>query len=208
MKRILSVLVAIFGAVAAFAQTPEEIIARMEQVMDEHKDGGVYMIMEIKIPILGTASTQAWTYGEKAKMIISGKGASSTIYLDGKTQWTYDPAKNEIEIANQTKTSSASNPQDNTEMLSGITDGYDVTLKNQTADAWNFVCKKSKTNPDKDAPKSMNVSVSKKDYYPKSVNASVSGITITMRDFAFDVTEKDATFNQGDYPGAKVIDKR
>ena len=208
MKRILTLLVAVFGAVAALAQTPEEIIARMEQVMQEHKDGGAYMVMEIKIPILGTASTQAWTYGEKTKMIISGKGASSTIYLDGKTQWTYDPDKNEIEIANQTQTPSTSNPQDNAEMLSGITDGYDVTLKNQTADAWNIVCKKSKSNTNKDDPKTMDVSISKNTYYPKSLSTKVSGITITMRDFAFNVTEKDVTFNQIDYPGAKVIDKR
>lgn len=145
-------MIAVFAGVAAFAQTTEEIFARMEQAMQGQQDKGLYMVMEMKIPILGTAGTQAWVLGDKTKMIISGKGASSTIFLDGKTQWTYNPDKNEIEIANQTKTSTSSNPQDNTEMLTGI--------------------------------------------------------TITMRDFHFDVTEKDVTFNQSDYPNAKVIDKR
>lgn len=208
MKRIFSVLIAVFTGVAAFAQTTEEIFARMEQAMQGQQDKGLYMVMEMKIPILGTAGTQAWVLGDKTKMIISGKGASSTIFLDGKTQWTYNPDKNEIEIANQTKTSTSSNPQDNTEMLTGITDGYDITLKSETAEAWNFVCKKSKTNKNKDDPKSMDVSIAKNTYYPKSLSTKASGITITMRDFHFDVTEKDVTFNQSDYPNAKVIDKR
>ena len=207
MKRILSFLVAFFGAVAAFAQTPEEILARMEQVMESYKDKGLYMVLEMKIPIIGTASTQAWSLGDKSKMVVSSFDEKSIVYLDGKTQWTISPGKNEIEITNQTNTSN-SNPQGNTEMLSGVTDGYDVSLKNETSEVWNFVCKKSKSNKNKDDPKTMEVSVSKKNYQPTRLSAKASGITITMRDFAFDVTEKDVTFRQSDYPGATIVDKR
>ena len=93
-------------------------------------------------------------------------------------------------------------------MLSGVTDGYDVSLKNETSEVWNFVCKKSKSNKNKDDPKTMEVSVSKKNYQPTRLSAKASGITITMRDFAFDVTEKDVTFRQSYYPGATIVDKR
>ena len=75
-------MIAVFAGVAAFAQTTEEIFARMEQAMQGQQDKGLYMVMEMKIPILGTAGTQAWVLGDKTTMISSGKGASSTIFLD------------------------------------------------------------------------------------------------------------------------------
>ena len=54
----------------------------------------------------------------------------------------------------------------------------------------------------------MDLVVAKGTYMPISLSAKVSGITITMRDLDFNVTEKDVTFNQADYPGVKVVDER
>ena len=93
-------------------------------------------------------------------------------------------------------------------MFNDITDGYEVSIKKETADAWHILCKKTKSNPDKDAPKTMELVVRKETYYPVSLNAKLSGLTMTMRDIAFGVTEKQVTFDPKDYPDAKIVDKR
>ena len=46
------------------------------------------------------------------------------------------------------------------------------------------------------------------DYYPVSLSAKISGITMTMRDISFGVTEKQVTFNAADFPGIAIVDKR
>ena len=93
-------------------------------------------------------------------------------------------------------------------MFEDITDGYDVSISKQTADAWYISCKKSKSNKSKDDPKNMELVVSKKDYSPISLSASMSGVKMTMRDISFGVTESMVTFNPDKYPGVKIVDKR
>ncbi len=59
MKRIFALLSAFVFAVAAYAQTAEEIIARMDAAMDQvEKDSGFRMTMDLKIPLLGTTSAR------------------------------------------------------------------------------------------------------------------------------------------------------
>ena len=52
MRRFIALLCAFTLAVAAFAQTPREIIDRMEEVMGSLEVEGVVMTMDIKIPIV------------------------------------------------------------------------------------------------------------------------------------------------------------
>ena len=60
MKRILTFLAVMAFASTAFAQTAEEIIARMDEVMEQvGEENGLRMTMDLKIPILGTMSTLA-----------------------------------------------------------------------------------------------------------------------------------------------------
>ena len=69
MKRIFAVLTACLLAVAAYAQTAEEIIAKMEEVMGQvGEENGFRMTMDIKIPILGTMSSDAWSLGDKMRL--------------------------------------------------------------------------------------------------------------------------------------------
>ena len=93
-------------------------------------------------------------------------------------------------------------------MFSGIIEGYEIILKDETDDAWYLLCRKLRSNRDKDAPKSMDLVVAKGSYYPVSLRATVSGITLTMRDIAFGVSESMVTFNPSDYPGVKILDNR
>jgi outer membrane lipoprotein-sorting protein len=206
MKRLMTFLSAIVFVVVAFAQTPEEIIAKMEAELDKHEAEGIIMTIDMKIPIIGTMTTKAYTLGDKMRVEGSMMGVSLVTWTDGVTEWTWDSKKNEIEIKKE-------DPKKKTEeadaaMFSGITDGYDVTLKKETADAWYFLCKKSKTNTDKDDPKSMDLVVAKGTYYPVSLKAKLSGVTMTLRDVSFGVTEQQVTFNPKDYPTATIVDKR
>ena len=206
MKKITTILATLALALSAFAQTPEEIISRMEEEMDKHESEGVIMNVDIKIPILGTISSRTWTLGDKMRMEAKSMGKTIINWDDGTTSWTYNADKNELEIENS-KPSSSSDEGD-TEMFKGVTDGYDVSIKKETDDAWYIHCKKSKTNKEKDDPKNMDIVVAKGTYFPKSLSAKMSGVTLTMRDVVFGVKEEDVTFDQSKYSGATIVDKR
>ena len=208
MKRIIALFAACALAVTAFAQTADEIVAKMDEVMDGLTvEKGFRMTMDIKIPILGTMSTDAWVLGEKMRMEADIKGSKLITWQDGQTEWTYDSDKNTLTIENQDQTKK-SDEKENMEMFQGAAEGYDVSISKETADAWYIKCRKSKTNTNKDDPKTMELVVAKGTYYPMSLSATVDLVKVTMRNLAFNVTEDQVTFNQADYPTATVIDKR
>ena len=208
MKRILALLTACVLAVAAYAQTAEEIMAKMEEVMNQvGEDSGLRMTMDIKIPILGTMSSKAWSLGDKMRMEAEMMGKKIITWQDGKTEWTYDVEDNKITIENQDQTKK-SDEKENMEMFQNATEGYDVSIAKENATSWTIKCKKNRSNTNKDDPKNMEIVVAKGTYYPVSLSAKVDLVTVTMRDLGFNVTEKDVTFNKADYPGATIIDKR
>lgn len=208
MKKLLSIIAFIAFAGIAIAQTPEEIISRMEAEMAKHDEKeGLAMTMDMKIPILGTFSSRTYTLGDKYRIEITEDGKQSITWSDGKTDWTYSSEKNEIEIKKH-EVKEKTETEGDAKMFSGITDGYDVKLDKETSDSWQFLCKRSKSNPDKDAPKKMTLIVAKGTYMPISLSAKVSAITITMRDLSYGVTEEQVTFNPKNYPTATIVDKR
>ncbi|MBO4446825.1 MAG: hypothetical protein J5764_01725, partial [Bacteroidales bacterium] len=80
MKKILvSLAAALFIAGALMAQTPEEIIARMNQETDRFDTEGCSMVMDMTLPILGTYSSQMYLLGDKSKTVIKVKDAVSII---------------------------------------------------------------------------------------------------------------------------------
>lgn len=205
MKKVLiSIFATLLAATALFAQTPQEIIAKMDQETARFDKEGFVMVMEMKIPILGTFSSTLYTIGNKNKSITNVKGSTLITWTDGVTERVYDGEKNEITIKNATPSDAA----ESANTLNGITEGYDVKLKKETADAWYFVCTKSKNNTNKDDPKKMDLVVSKITYLPISHSTTVKGVTVTLRDFAIGVNEADLKFDASLYPTAKIIDKR
>jgi len=208
MKKLLSIIAFIAFAGVAIAQTPEDIISRMEAEMAKHDEKeGLAMTMDMKIPILGTFSSRTYTLGDKYRIEITEDGKQSITWSDGQTDWNYDSEKNEIEIKKH-EVKEKTETEGDAKMFSGITDGYDVKLDKETSDSWQFLCKRSKSNPDKDAPKKMTLIVAKGTYMPISLSAKVSAITITMRDLSYGVTEEQVTFNPKNYPTATIVDKR
>lgn len=204
MKKLFGIMVFIVFATVAVAQTPQEIISRMEAEMEKHEKDGVSMIVDVKIPILGTMTTHTYTLGDKMCFKVSMLGTEVISWVDGDTEWTYNSKDNEIEI----RKSEGTGEEGDMSMFIGITEGYDVSIDKETTQAWYLLCKKSKSNPDKDAPKKIDLVVAKRTYFPISLKTKVSNMTMTMRDISYGVTEKQVTFNPKDYPNATIIDKR
>ena len=205
LKKLFSIICFLGMAGVMVAQTPQEIISRMDAEMDKHDKEGLIMTVDAKVPILGTMTTKTYTLGDKARVEANMMGMDVITWTDGKTAWTYNSKKNEVEISKQ---KGSPESEGDAEMFNGITDGYDVTITKETAKAWELLCKKSKSNKDKDAPKKMELVVAKGTYMPVSLKTKISGIGITMRNISFGVTEKQVTFNANDYPGATIVDKR
>ena len=208
MKRILICIAALLASAAMLtAQSSEEIIARMDEEMNKADKMGLAVTMDIKIPIIGSTSARMYTLGEKNRTEMSIKDIKSTLWMDNTTMWTYTPSDNELVIENRTSTSDSQ--EDNLGLMKGITAGYDVNMTKETADAWYFDCKKSKTNTDKDDPKKMTLVVDKKTYLPKELTAKAKGVTISMKDAVLGVTESEVTYDSSKIPaGVTVTDKR
>ena len=208
MKRFFALLTALVLAGAAYAQTAEEIVAKMDAAMEQvSAENGFRMTMDIKIPILGTMSSDAWSLGDKMRLEAQMMGKKLVTWQDGQTEWTYDAGENTITIENQDKTKK-SDEKENMKMFQSATEGYDVSIAKETAESWTIKCKKNRFNTNKDDPKDMEIVIAKDTYYPMSLSAKVDLVTVTMRNLKFNVTEQEVTFNKADYPGATIIDKR
>ena len=205
MKKYICFFTCLALSVVAMAQTAEEILNKMDEIFSQHENDGVAMNVQTKIPILGTLTSKVYTLGDKTRMEARMLGADLIIWDDGVTEWTYNPKDNEVEIAH----SKASAEEDgDADMFKGVTDGYDVSIKKETAEAWYIHCKKSKKNTNKDDPKSMDIVVDKGTYHPISLSTKMKGATLTMSDLSFGVSEDQVTFDPKKYASAKVVDKR
>lgn len=207
MKRIFILAAALLVAASAFAQTPDEIISRMESVIAGKQKDGVVMTMDMKIPIVGTISSTSYILGEKLRVEAEMKGEKMVEIINEDTEWSYDSKSDQVTIDHRKK-SDDPDGQNEMDMFTGVTEGYDVTLSKETDDAWYLLGKKSRTNKNKDDPKTMDIVVAKATYYPLRLSAKMSGVTLTLRDISFGVPESLVTFNAADFPGAKIVDKR
>lgn len=208
MKKIIAVLCAAVLAMAAlFAQTPEEILEKMVTELNRGETEGLYMIMEMKIPILGSIPTKCYTKGEKMRLEVNIMDVKTVEISDGKTDWSYKSDSNELTITNS-GVSGSSDADDGAAMMGAVTEGYDCTLSKETDTAWYISCKKQKSNTNKDDPKKIDIVVSKKTYLPLNFSAKISGITMVIKDVAIGVSESKVAYNPTEFAGATVIDKR
>ena len=208
MKKLIAIISFIALATAAMAQTAEEIVSRMEAEMSKHNESeGFAMTMDIKIILIGTMSSRSYVLGDKMRIEANRDGKDFVTWSDGKTEWNYDSEKNEIEITNA-KPKEKTNTDGDTKLFKDITAGYDIKIDKETATEWHIRCKRSRSNPDKDAPKRMDLVVAKETYWPVSLSTSVTAASVTMRDISFGVTEEQVTFNPKEFPQASIVDKR
>ena len=210
MKKLACFVSLLLTAAAVLAQTPHQILTRMEEEMGKHQGEGMAITVDLKMPVLGTISTRTITCGEKMRMETSVRKNKVVVWSDGKTNWTYNAKTNEVEIKNSSRESKSKKKRgsDDAKMFTGIADGYDVSIQKETADAWYILCTKSKDNKDEDDPKTMDVVVTKGTFYPKSLSTKMSGMTMTLRDISYGITEEQVSFRPEDFPGVRIVDKR
>jgi outer membrane lipoprotein-sorting protein len=210
MKKLFSIITFIALTAVAIGQTPDEIVSRMEAELAKHnKSEGFAMTLDLKMIIIGTVSSRIYTLGDKTRLEGTIEGNEVITWKDGVTEWNYDSSKNEIEITNvEPKAESESESDDNMKLFSNVTEGYDVKIDKETPTEWHLRCKKSKSNPKKDDPKKMDLVVEKDTYWPVSLTASLKGVTMTIREITYGLTEEQVTFDPKAYPNAKIVDKR
>ncbi len=207
MKKFFLIVVALAAfASLGYAQTADEIVERMDKELKKGESVGTAVTFDIHIPIIGQVSSRIRTLGNRSRADIDAKGEKGIIWVVKDTSWSYSPKDNEIVIELGKKDNGSS--QQGNEMLSGITEGYNVSIVKETADSWQLRCDKAKGNKDKDDPAKMDLVVAKKTWLPVSLKAKYKGVTVTLRDFSLGVSRKEVTFNPSDYKGVKITDKR
>ena len=208
-KGFISIVTAFAFLAAAWGQSPEEIVSLMEKALEPGETRGISMLMDIKVPIIGTSKSSLYILGDKMRSETKLLGHQLITFSDGVTEWEYDTVNQEVTIENvKPSESSADASGSEADMFDGITEGYVVTLEKETADAWHLLCKKSKSNKDKDDPGKMNLVVSKKTHLPIRLTTKMKGIRLTLHDVVIGVDPALVTFRVEDYPDARIIDKR
>lgn len=203
---IVAILAVLVCGISAYAQTAEEIVQKMEDQLSRADKEGFTMDLNMKMPIVGLIKSHSSVAGDKMKVEISGADKSSTLWQDATTKWEYNPETKEVTVTKNEMVKKDENSDLST--FSDVTEGYDLSLSKETADAWYIACKRSKTNKDKDAPKKMDLCVSKATNLPIYLKMKKSILEISMENITIGVSEKSVTFNPADYPDATIVDKR
>lgn len=206
MKKLMSFVFSVAFAVVAFAQTPSEIISRMENEVNRHENDGVAMTIDLKVPVVGTMTSRSYVIGDKMRLDATMLGKTFISWSDGVTRWFYNGSNNEIEIESFDEEEETS--ENNLDTFIGIADGYDVSIDKETNSEWHLLFKKGKSNIDKDAPKKKTLVVAKGSYFPIRYETKMNGTRIIIYDITIGVTEEQVTFDPKKYPDAKYVDKR
>ena len=208
IKNIVAALAAVLICGSGlYAQTPEEIVGKMSKQMERAETEGLVMDLNMKLPVIGSITSHNLIRGDKMKVTVSGKGKKAVMWSDGTTRWEHDEEAGEITVQSQKQSDSK---KENSEMkaFDSLTEGYDLILEKETADAWYILCKKSKSNKDKDDPAKIDLAVSKATYLPIYLRMKQSVVSVSIEKVSIGVSEKSVTFNPAEYPNAKIIDKR
>ena len=203
MKRfIILIATALALATAASAQTAQEIVEKMEQQLALGDTEGIAYTFDMRIPLLGTASTRLSYRGDKSRMDINFKDDVKTVWRDKDTTWTYE--HNAVTVQIEPK----KDDDNDDKMRKGLTDGYKVSVKGETADTWQILCKKDKSNTDKDDPSKKTIFVSKKTFLPVNYPLKKGAFKMTVHDYATGISEEEVTFTPEKVKGATITDKR
>ena len=210
MRKILCTLIAFVWVTSALAQTGLEILNRMNERINSHDADGVSMFIDIKIPVLGTVTTKTLHLGDKTRMEIDVSGEKIITFLEDTIQWVYIPSKNEASKLGSTQKSNnpAADSGMNIGLFNDVAEGYDISIKSENLVKWELACKKKRSHPDKDAPKNITIEVRKETYHPLSFSSKIMGLTFTMRDFTFGVSEDQVVFNPDNFPGVRIVEQQ
>ncbi|MBO6248564.1 MAG: hypothetical protein J6N54_07125, partial [Bacteroidales bacterium] len=98
-KRLTLVLFALVAlAFSGFAQTADEIVARMEKEVARGEKEGVAMTMTMKIPLVDEIVTKMKVIGDDTRSVVKMKEEDMVIWTDKTTIRSYSSKSNEIVI--------------------------------------------------------------------------------------------------------------
>ncbi len=208
IKFFLAALAAMLlsGAVVS-AQTPEEIVKQMGTQLERCNAEGFSMDFIMKMPILGTVRSHYMVLGKKMKASFASSDKNVVSWYDETTEWTYDSRDNTLTVENR-KPSSADGNESHLKEFDSLRDGYDFKLQKETPEAWYILCKRSRSNKDKDDPKSMELAVAKATYLPVYIRSKKPLFSFAIENVIPGVTEESVTFRPEAYSNAQVVDKR
>ena len=97
-KLVLAFMAVLVSVVAAVAQTPKEIVDRMEATMNAHEKEGVIMTVDLKLLIVGTTTSKSYMLGDKTRVEMKMMGVQIITWSDGEKDWTYISKDNTLTI--------------------------------------------------------------------------------------------------------------
>ena len=198
----IMILMPSFGGVIQ-AQEPQEVVSRMEQLLDSRKAEGMVMEITMSVPVVGSTTMKVSTLGEKSKTEVRVNEREVTSWSDKKTVWSYEAKADELVIRD-----GAAGTDGKTAFLQSLTDTHSFQLKGSTAEAWCIECKRLKSVKDKDIPRQLTLWVDRKTYMPLSVKTSLSGVKMTIENISFGCSEEEVTFDPARFEGVKYLDLR
>lgn len=202
MKKIVLLLILCISTLYSFAQgtaKAKNILDRTAKIVG--RAGGVQASFTI------SGGKMAATSG-----VLAVKGNAfhattpkATVWYNGKTQWTYLKATNEVNISTPDETKRAAmNPYT---VLSLYRSGYNLSVQGRgVMQTVHMVAQDKKT-----AIKEVYITVNTRTYVPTKVRMLQNGswITITISNFkAKNLSNRQFSFNAKDFPTAEVIDLR
>lgn len=186
--------------------TVEQILSAVSEQMDRGQTEGIEMDFEMKLPIVGTINSHSLTRGDRSRIDVKAEGKHSISWLDAYDDWTYEVEEGTITVTK--RKSSGSESKNDINSYGDLTEGYESKIVSETPDAWVIVCKKLKSNKEKDDPKRIDLTVSKKTFLPIYFGAKVSIVTVAFKNVRIGVDEESVIFRPEDYPGITIVDKR
>ena len=75
------------------AQTPEEVVERMNAELRKADSLGMTFDFVMSIPILGEFKSTNYTLGDKLRVDLIDKDKKTINWSDGTTEWEYDSEK-------------------------------------------------------------------------------------------------------------------
>ncbi len=182
---------------AAGAQTARSVLDKAAQVLADK--GGVTASFKVRSAQSGSVSGTISVKGRK----FYAKTTSATVWFDGKTQWTYVPQNDEVNISTPTAGElSAINPYG---FVYLYRQGY--TLSMQTQGQSYVVTMKSQQK----AIREMVVTLSRQSYVPSQVRMLQNNqwTTVTISGFKRgNLSDSLFRFNRKACPHAEIIDLR
>lgn len=207
MKRVLlslftACVLVMFGT-QVYAQ---DNAAQARAILDKtakaiNNPAGVSASFTMTLPSSASISGSIAVKGNK----FNARTAQSTVWFNGKTQWTYMKKNNEVNISNPTAAQQQMmNPYT---FINVYKNGYKLATKSVgNSNEVHLVSQNGKQSIQE-----MYITVNKKTYIPSTIKMKHSGkwYTINVSNFSRKSQPNSLfTFNSKDYPSAEVIDLR